>query len=294
MSDAARPIPSPGELLRRHGLSPRKSWGQNFLHEREIHYEIVAAAKAEPGRTVIEIGAGLGTLTAHLLATGARVEAIERDRDLCVVLRAELGASPRFVLHEADAVRFDYAAIAQALIDAGQEPPAVVGNLPYQLTGMLLFALLDHNQLTGPWIVMVQREVADRLCAEPGSKRYGGVTAALSRVRKISRVCTVSRGCFLPPPRVDSAVVRLDPRPSPLGEVADPPEYLRLVRTCFQRRRKTLANALAGVAANREQALRWIAAAELDPMIRPERLGPAQFAALQRAREAEAAPEAES
>ncbi|PRQ05959.1 16S rRNA (adenine(1518)-N(6)/adenine(1519)-N(6))-dimethyltransferase RsmA [Enhygromyxa salina] len=282
------PIPSPAELLRRHGLSPRKSWGQNFLHEREIHYEIVGASRAGPGRTVIEIGAGLGTLTAHLLATGARVEAIERDRDLCLVLRAELGGQPQFVLHEADAVRFDYAAVAQPLIDAGQSPPAVVGNLPYQLTGVLLFALLEHSAITGPWIVMVQREVADRLCAEPGSKRYGGVTAALSRVRRIARVCAVSRGCFLPPPRVDSAVIRLDPRPTPLGEVADPNEYLRLVRTCFQRRRKTLANALAGVAVDREQALRWIAAAEIDPKIRPERLGPAQFAALQRAREAEA------
>ncbi|PRQ03534.1 Ribosomal RNA small subunit methyltransferase A [Enhygromyxa salina] len=290
MSDTSRGIPSPGELLRRYGLSPRKSWGQNFLHAREIHEEIVAAVAgfggAAPATTIIEIGAGLGTLTAHLLATGAVVEAIERDRDLCTVLRAELGDQPRFVLHEADAVRFDYSALAKPRIEAGEARPAVVGNLPYQLTGPLLFALLDHDQRTGPWVVMVQREVADRLCAEPGSKRYGGVTAALSRVRRISRVCSVARGCFLPPPRVDSAVLRFDPRASPLGEVADPAGYLLLVRTCFQRRRKTLTNALAGVA-TREQALRWIAAAELDPMIRPERLGPAQFAALQRAREAE-------
>jgi 16S rRNA (adenine1518-N6/adenine1519-N6)-dimethyltransferase len=99
-------------------------------------------------------------------------------------------------------------------------------------------------------------------------------------------VCNVNRGCFLPPPRVDSAVVRLDPRPSPLGEVADPQAYLALVRACFQRRRKTLVNALAGVA-TREQAQRWVAQLGLDPNIRPERLGPAEFAALQRAREAE-------
>ena len=283
-----RAIPSPGELLRRHGLTPRKSWGQNFLHAREIHEQIVRASGAAPGRTVIEIGAGLGTLTMHLLATGAGVEAIERDRDLCTVLRAELGDEPRFVLHEADAVRFDYGALARARAEEnpGEAPPPVVGNLPYQLTGALLFALLDHHASTGAWIVMVQREVADRLCAEPGNKRYGGVTAALSRVRRLSRVCTVSRGCFLPPPRVDSAVVRCDPRPQPLGEVEDPAAYLALVRACFQRRRKTLVNALAGLAP-REQALRWITHAQLDPKIRPERLGPAEFAALQRAREAE-------
>jgi 16S rRNA (adenine1518-N6/adenine1519-N6)-dimethyltransferase len=287
MSTSA-PIPSPGELLRRHGLSPRKSWGQNFLHAAEIHEQIVIASGAAPGMTVIEIGAGLGTLTAHLLATGARVEAIERDRDLCTVLRAELGDEPRFVLHEADAVRFDYATIAERVREAGEPPPPVVGNLPYQLTGPLLFTLLEHHDQVGPWILMVQKEVAERLCASPGSKRYGGVTAALSRVRRIARVCSVSRGCFLPPPRVDSAVIRCDPRPAPLGEVGDPQGYLGLVRTCFQRRRKTLTNALAGVA-TREQALRWIAAAGLDPKIRPERLGPAEFAALQRAREAEQA-----
>jgi 16S rRNA (adenine1518-N6/adenine1519-N6)-dimethyltransferase len=288
MSKAA--IPSPGELLRRHGLAPRKSWGQNFLHAREILAEITAAADARPGHTIIEIGAGLGTLTAHLLAAGPRVEAIERDRDLCVVLRAELGNDPNFVLHEADAVRFDYQAAARARIEAGEEPPTIVGNLPYQLTGVLLFALLEHQADTGPWIVMVQREVADRLSSEPGSKRYGGATAALSRLRDISRVCTVNRGCFLPAPRVDSAVIRLDPRPEPRGHVGDPQGYLTLVRTCFQRRRKTLANALAGVA-TREQALRWIAAAGLDPQIRPERLGPEEFAALAREREAEPAPE---
>ncbi|MFO7564301.1 MAG: 16S rRNA (adenine(1518)-N(6)/adenine(1519)-N(6))-dimethyltransferase RsmA [Enhygromyxa sp.] len=285
-------IPSPGELLRRHGLAPRKSWGQNFLRAPEILAEITAAAHARPGHTIIEIGAGLGTLTAYLLAAGARVEAIERDRDLCKVLRAELGEREPFVLHEADAVRFDYSDIARARIEAGEAPPSVVGNLPYQLTGALLFALLEHHDLTGPWIIMVQREVAERLCAEPGSKRYGGVTAALSRIRGISWVCAVHRSCFLPPPRVDSAVIRLDPLPEPRGLVEDQAAYLALVRACFQRRRKTLVNALAGIA-SREQALRWIAEAGLDPKIRPERLGPEQFAALARAREQEQEKEQE-
>ncbi|EDM75999.1 dimethyladenosine transferase [Plesiocystis pacifica SIR-1] len=287
-----RAIPSPKQLLARHGLAPRKSWGQNFLHAFEVHLEIAAAAGAGPGSTVVEIGAGLGTLTAHLLAAGAEVDAIERDRDLCAVLRTELGALPGFRLHEADAVKFDYGAHARALLEAGKPRPAIVGNLPYQLTGALLFALLEYDAVTGPWIVMVQKEVADRLCSPPGNKRYGGATAALGRVRAIRKVCSAPAGCFLPPPRVDSAVIRLDPRPEPLGEVGDPKAYLHLVRTCFQRRRKTLANALLGVG-DKASAQRWIAAAGLDPKIRPERLGPAEFAALQRAREAEAEVEVE-
>jgi 16S rRNA (adenine1518-N6/adenine1519-N6)-dimethyltransferase len=276
-------IASPGELLRRHGLHARHSWGQNFLHAIPVHEAIVRASGARPEMRVVEIGAGLGTLTDRLLATGAEVWAIERDRDLCAVLRVELGDRPNFVLHEADAVRFDYAAAA-----AGQTtPPAVVGNLPYQITGPLLFALLEHHAVTGPWVVMVQREVADRLCASPGSRAYGGVTAVLSRVRAISMVCAVSRGCFSPPPHVDSAVIRLDPRAQPRGEVADPAGLQQLVRAAFQQRRKVLSNALAPLA-GREAALRWCAAAGVDPGVRPERLGPEEFAGLQRAREAEA------
>lgn len=275
-------IPSPGELLRKHGLSPRKSWGQNFLHAREVHARIVRACRLDANARVIEIGAGLGTLTAQLLRTGAQVWAIERDRDLCGVLRAELGEQPRFRLFEADAVKFDYS----SAYEPGQPRPVVVGNLPYQLTGPLLFALLEHDRHTGAWVIMVQREVADRLCAEPGSRRYGGVTAALTRVRAIRRVCAVPRGCFLPPPRVDSAVVELAPRDQPLGEVADPDGYRELVRACFQQRRKTLLNGLSAFA-GRERAARWCARAQIDPGTRAERLGPEQFAALQRAREEE-------
>lgn len=273
-------IPTPGDLLRKHGLAPRKSWGQNFLHAREVHERIVAACHLDASSSVVEIGAGLGTMTAHLLRTGAEVWAIERDRDLCAVLRAELGEHPRFRLFEADAVRFDYSTAHTP----GQPRPVIVGNLPYQLTGPLLFALLEHDQHTGPWVIMVQREVADRLCAAPGSKRYGGVTAALSRVRAIRRVCAVPRGCFLPAPRVDSAVVELAPRERPLGEVADPDGYRELVRTCFQQRRKTLLNGLSPLG-GRERAARWCARAGVEPGTRAERLGPEQFAALQRARE---------
>jgi 16S rRNA (adenine1518-N6/adenine1519-N6)-dimethyltransferase len=229
---------------------------------------------------VVEIGAGLGTLTARLLATSAEVWAIERDRDLVRVLAEELADQPRLRLVEADAVKFDYRAAAVGVA----EPPVIVGNLPYHLTAPLLFALLEHHAATGRWVVMVQREVADRLCAAPGSRRYGRITAALGRVRAIERVCSVSRGCFLPAPRVDSAVVCLEPRPRPLGAPVDGVSYLRLVRAAFGRRRKTLANALRTLAP-RDQVLEWCARAGIDPRVRPEQVAPEGFAALVRARE---------
>lgn len=279
-------IEPPAQVLRRHGLSARKQWGQHFLRDPSVHHAIVDAAAVGPGDRVVEIGAGLGTLTAHLLQTGAEVWAIERDRDLCQVLRAELGDQPGFALHEADAVAFDYSTAGGTA--SGDRPPTIVGNLPYHLTGPLMFRLLTFHAVTGPWVVMIQKEVADRLCASPGNKTYGGITAALSRVRDISGVVSVPPGAFLPPPRVDSAVIRLDPRPVPRGEVADEAGYLALVRAAFQRRRKTLLNAL-GALGPRESVRAWCEAAGVDPGLRPERLGPEEFAALQRAREAERA-----
>lgn len=276
-------IESPKQVLRRHGLSARKQWGQHFLRDSSVHAAIVDAAGLTADDRVVEIGAGLGTLTAHLLQTGAEVWAIERDRDLCHVLRAELGDHPRISLHEADAVKFDYATAAQ-----GARRPTIVGNLPYHLTGPLMFRLLQAHATTGPWVVMIQKEVADRLCAPPGSRTYGGITVALSRVREIQGVMHVPPGAFLPPPRVDSAVIRLDPLPRARGEVAEPEAFLALVRAAFQRRRKTLLNALSSLAP-KEQVRAWCEQAGVDPGLRPERLGPEQFAALQRAREADRA-----
>lgn len=271
---------SPGAVLRRHGLVARKSWGQNFLVAPNVHAAIVAASGAGEGTRVVEIGAGLGTLTAGLLATGAEVWAIERDRDLCQVLRAELGAHERMRLFEADAVRFDYASAC----DPAHPRPIIVGNLPYHLTAPLLFALLDRNDCTGDWVVMVQREVAERLVAPPGSRTYGGLSVVMQRHRVLEWIIAAPPGAFLPPPKVESAVVRLRPRPAPLGAVDDELGLRQLVRAAFQQRRKTLLNALSALG-GRAAAGAWCAEAGIDPGVRPERLSPEQFAALQRARE---------
>jgi 16S rRNA (adenine1518-N6/adenine1519-N6)-dimethyltransferase len=277
-------IAGPGELLRRHGLAARKQWGQNFLHDPRILSAIASAARVGPGDRVVEIGAGLGTLTARLLETGAEVWAIERDRDMCKVLRAELGDAPGLRLWEADAVRFDYAQAARLDRDPATQPkPVVVGNLPYHLTAPLLFALLEHHACTGPWVVMIQKEVADRMCAAPGSRTYGGMTVVLSRVRSIRRVCVVPPGAFVPAPRVESAVVRLDPLPRPRAEVDDPKAFSELVRAAFSQRRKTLVNALASLA-DKRAATSWCIRAGIDPGVRAEKLSVEQFGALVQAR----------
>ena len=273
-------IESPAAVLRRHGLWARKSWGQNFLHAPQVHAAIVAATHADADTRVVEIGAGVGTLTTSLLETGAEVWAIERDRDLCAVLREELGGHPKFRLFEADAVAFDYA----SAVDGAHPRPTIVGNLPYHLTGPLLFKLLDHHESTGDWVVMVQKEVAERLCAAPGSRTYGGSTVSLGHLRALEWVIAAPRGAFLPPPRVDSAVVRLRPLAEPRGAVADEAGLRALVRAAFQQRRKTIANALS-VLAPRPTVLRWLESAGIDPGVRPETLAVESFAALQRARE---------
>ncbi len=271
---------SPSELLRRHGLVARKRFGQNFLLAPNVHGKIAAASGAGDNDRIIEIGAGLGTLTQHLLATGAEVWAIERDRDLCHVLRHELAEAQRFRLFEGDALKFDY----RGALEGVYGRPIVVGNIPYNITGPLLFRLLEDTDVLGRWILMLQKEVADRLCASPGSHSYGAPTITLSRLRDITRICTVPPGAFVPAPKISSAVVRFEPRAQPRGVPVDPHGFSQLVRAAFRARRKTMQNALAGLA-SRERVLGWCELANVDPGVRPERVSVEQFTALQRARE---------
>lgn len=277
-------MPTPAQLLAAHGLAPKKSWGQNFLHDPRIHDQIVQAAQRSVQRSgfarVVEIGVGLGTLTGHLLNSGVELWGIERDRELCEVLRQELADCDRFTLHEADAVKFDYASACPG----PTQRPTVVGNLPYQLTGPLLFRLLEFHNQSAAWIVMVQKEVGLRLCAQPGSKDYGGITVAIGRLREVSWVCDVGPGAFLPPPKVDSAVLMIHPRAEPLMELDKPDAFLRLVRAAFQQRRKTLLNGL-GQLAPKPVVRQWCEELGIDPGVRAETLSVLQFCQIARKKE---------
>jgi len=269
----------PRELLRRYGLAAKKSWGQNFLVNEGVYRAIVDATVDGDDDWVIEIGAGLGTLTARLadrVASG-RVVAIERDRDMIRVLEQELGERGNVDIVAADAKTFDYASVAKRR----GAPVAVCGNLPYQLSSMILFALLDPavRPHVDRAVVMLQREVADRLVASPGSKTYSALTAIVSAYADVSTVVRVKPGSFHPAPKVDSTVVALRPLASPRAPIGDEAHYADVVHAAFGQRRKTLRNALR---ARFDQAAvdTALAAASVDGRRRGETLTVAEFAAL--------------
>jgi 16S rRNA (adenine1518-N6/adenine1519-N6)-dimethyltransferase len=272
------PYPSPRELLERHGLSAKKSWGQHFLADPAVLDEIAALAAPPAGQPVVELGAGLGHLTARLAARGARVVAVERDRDMARVLRAELG--DRIELVEADAVRVDWAAVADRL---GVERVTVAGNLPYHLTSPILFALLDRAERIGRATLLLQREVAERLASAPGTRNHGLLSVLLQREAEVRVERRVPPGAFLPPPRVESALLTARFR-TPPGAPVDPALLRRLVKAGFGKRRKTLVNALEAARLAPEEALRAaLARASVDPRRRGETLSVAEWEALARA-----------
>jgi 16S rRNA (adenine1518-N6/adenine1519-N6)-dimethyltransferase len=276
--------PSPRTLLERYGLRAKKSWGQNFLGDPEVLDHIAALAAPAPGDRVVELGAGLGHLTARLVARGARVAAVERDRDMARVLRGELGE--QIALLEADAARMDYAALARAWPQPGAEGGArvaVVGNLPYHLTSPILFSLLDQVAAVSRGVFLLQREVAERLAAPPGSRDWGILSVLLQREADVALTRIVSPRAFVPPPKVESAVLQVAFRP-PADPIQDPVRFRRLVKAGFAQRRKTLRNALeAARIVEPERLAAALAAAGVDPGRRGETLTLAEWAAIDRA-----------
>jgi 16S rRNA (adenine1518-N6/adenine1519-N6)-dimethyltransferase len=234
-------VADPRTLLKRHGLAAKKSWGQNFLVDERVYQAIVASAVASPRDWVVEIGAGLGTLTARLAdaVPDGKVIAVERDRDMVAVLEKELGARSNVEIHAANALTFDLGAIAAR---AGA-PISVAGNLPYQIASPLLFTILDARAHIRAATVMLQKEMADRLLAEPGTSEYGALGVMLALHLDVRPVIKARAGAFFPAPKVDSTVVALAPRATPRALV-DATRYRQTVHAAFGQRRKTLRNAL--------------------------------------------------
>jgi 16S rRNA (adenine1518-N6/adenine1519-N6)-dimethyltransferase len=259
-------------------IRARKRFGQHFLHDPGVVDRIVAAIAARPGQNVVEIGPGRGVLTHSLLAaTGGALDAIEIDRDLAALLRTELASSARFVLHEADALDFDFGALAR---ERGGRL-RIVGNLPYNVSTPLLFHLLASASHIEDMHVMLQREVVKRLAASPGSSDYGRLTVMLAPWVQVEALFDVGPGAFRPPPAVWSSVARLVVRSKPSFEVS--PKFAAVVAAAFSHRRKTLRNAVRELV-----PLENILACSLDPGVRPETLAPEAFNAL--ARSIESAP----
>jgi 16S rRNA (adenine1518-N6/adenine1519-N6)-dimethyltransferase len=268
----------PRRVLARHGLRAKKSWGQNFLHDRSVHARIVAAAGASGDDVVVEIGAGLGTLTAALLAASPpprQVIAVERDPDMLRVLAAELGAEPRLVVRAEDAALFDFREESRR---AGR-PLVVVGNLPYQLTSALILAIVRAGGAVSRAVVMVQREFAARMVAAPGGRIYGRLSVAVQQNAEARALFHVPPGAFHPPPRVTSSVVCLEPRVAPLASTRDPALFEEVVKQAFGTRRKMLRRALEPAFGD-ERVARALAAAGIDGTLRAERLSVGDFARL--------------
>jgi len=244
-----------------------------------VYSEILQTTVSSPQDWVVEIGAGLGTLTARLAnqVPDGRVIAIERDRDLVSVLRKELDPFDNIELVEANAVDYDIAGVARR---RGQRI-AVCGNLPYQLSGRLLFHMTDFAASIHRGVFMVQREVAERLVAPVGSKAYGALTAILNAFSNVEIITHVSPGAFFPMPSVQSSVIALDfftvgNRPVSLPE---PEQYIRVVKAAFSQRRKTLRNALTGAFAP-DSVMQAGITTSIDLGRRGETLDVGEFAAL--------------
>jgi 16S rRNA (adenine1518-N6/adenine1519-N6)-dimethyltransferase len=251
---------------------PKKRFGQHFLTDPRLLARIAAALEAPPGTTVLEIGPGRGALTAALLAAGFRVTAIEKDADLWEGLRARF---PDLALVEGDALEIDWHAVAPGAL--------VIGNIPYNVTSPLVDKALQPPR-PARIVYLVQKEVALRLAAAPGSDDYGALTVGVQAVAHVERLFTVAAGAFTPPPKVDSAVVRLVPRTDPLVADAEITAFRSLVVGLFGYRRKTLLRGLrelTGWAA--PEAAAALDAAKIDGTVRPETLAPTAFVRLLRA-----------
>lgn len=268
---------SPREMLKRHGLRAKESWGQNFLSDEVILSRIVDEAMLVAGDVVVELGPGLGHLTRALLETGCRLFAVERDRDMVKVLEAQ--KLPGLTIVEGNAADVDFAKVAKA------DQVIVVGNLPYHLTSPILFEVLDQADHVQRAVFTLQAEVVERLSAEPGGREYGLLTVLLNLRFHVEQVLSIPAHFFHPPPKVDSAVVRLSRRSKPKAEIVSEARFRQVVKAGFAQRRKTLSNSLAS---DRKLAEAYdldaaLVTAGIDGKRRAETLSVEEFAALERA-----------
>lgn len=264
----AKPEASPIARIPAH--QPRKRFGQNFLSDASVVARIAAAIRPAADDHVVEIGPGLGALTEALLPSGCRLDAIELDRDLATPLLAAFSVFPGFKLHMADALGLDYAALRR-----GNEPLRIVGNLPYNISTPLIFHLLGFADLVEDMYFMLQLEVVQRLTAVPNSRHWGRLAIMTQYRAQTELLFEVPAEAFNPPPRVQSAVVRLAPHTTPLYPDCDEADLARVVKAAFAQRRKTLRNNLKGLID--AQALEG---ARIDPAARAETLSMDDFVRL--------------
>ena len=251
------------------GHTPRKRFGQNFLRDESVILSIARAVAPGEQDHLIEIGPGEGALTEALITSGCQLDAVELDRDLRTRLLASFSGYPKFTLHSADALSFNFASLAD-----GQHI-RVVGNLPYNISTPLIFKLLEHGSVITDMHFMLQLEVVQRLAATPGSKEWGRLGVMAQFHCDIEMLFEVPPEAFFPPPKVQSAVVRLTPRTTSAWPNMDRESLSRVVTQAFSQRRKTLRNNFKNVLTDAQ-----LEAAGIDPSARAETLSINQFVAL--------------
>ena len=269
-------------LLGRHGFHFSKSMGQNFLIESWVPQDIADASGAAAGIGVLEVGPGIGPLTVQLAQRANRVVSVELDKALYPVLDETLKDYNNVEIVPGDIMKLDIAALVKEKLN--NLTPIACANLPYNITTPVITAFLDAGCFSAI-TVMIQREVAMRICAQPGSSDYGAFSVFCQYHANCERLFDVGPECFLPAPKVTSSVIRLTPRPKP-EEVDNEEAFFKVVRAAFAQRRKTLLNSLSSVLSGThdKDALRaTILACGLPEDVRGERLGIPEFAALAKA-----------
>lgn len=248
----------------------RKRFGQNFLRDPSVIARIVASIAIKPDDNLVEIGPGQGAITGLLLEKANALNVVELDRDLIPILLAQFANNPGFTIHQADALKFDFSELYEP-----QRPLRIVGNLPYNISTPLIFHLLSLGNKVADMHFMLQKEVVQRMAAPPGGKDYGRLSIMTQYHCQVAQLFNVPPECFVPQPKVESAIVRLVPRAEYKALAEDPRLLDSLVSAAFQQRRKTLRNALK----------RWCSSEDLEalainPGARPETISMADYVRL--------------
>lgn len=273
------------DILKRYGFSVKKSLGQNFLTEPNILRKIIQTAEITKDDNVIEVGPGIGALTEQLAKHAQEVLAVEIDDRLIPVLKDTLAPYSNIQLVNKDILKIDLKQLVGQFKENG--PVKVVANLPYYITTPIMMYFLESDVIIDEMVVMMQKEVADRISAVPGTKAYGSLTIAVQYHMQAELSFIVPKTVFVPQPNVDSAILKLTRRPSPAVDVTDESKFFKLTKAAFQSRRKTLWNNLQHNYGKDEDTRSWLTVsleeAGIDPQRRGETLSLEEFAALSNA-----------
>jgi 16S rRNA (adenine1518-N6/adenine1519-N6)-dimethyltransferase len=271
------------EILKKHGFSFKKSLGQNFLTEPNILRKIVETAAVDKQTNVIEVGPGIGALTEQLAMNAAQVLAFEIDDRLIPVLADTLTPYDNVTVVHQDVLKADLIGTTQSVFKQ-ELPLKVVANLPYYITTPIMMHFLESDLAVAEMVVMMQKEVADRISAKPGTKAYGSLSIAVQYFMEASIAFIVPKTVFIPQPNVDSAIIKLTKRARPAVEVTNQQEFFKLTKASFQLRRKTLWNNLIHYYGKDEATKAWLTTslteAEIEPSRRGETLSLEEFARL--------------